>query len=699
MRKFKLFMASVLTYFMTMSILPTGLVGIVANAAENEYKALIKSDYYLRSNQQYGNKSLIAYVNEKDGKVIISKVEGGNETVLKEAQGYTSATIYKNSDNTAMIRYYKYVPQSGIESYYEYYDLDKNIFTKTDGNGWTNPEIEAVDLSPIVIKEDTEVKNLIKMIFNESNIDINIDTMQKADNGFFEVAYKDSENQVLANITKFPNKGNVIQYEVGYGKVGSGYKVSEGIIKDNYIYVGKESIDGIPNVEFNYDSISNSIFIYDEIEYKYENNNSSYKYKVSELKDNKVISEGIIESNDINYFSQSFKQNNFLFINSGREIYKYSLSNGIYKLENIINLYSSSVSINKNDDSYWYIENKDGKPWLSKLKNNNVINVAEIKEGIKNYQDSNIIIYDDNNILIRQYNNFIIVQNSNNIAPNVPEEPSNPETPKPQEPSTPVTPTNPGNNDNGATKPSEEKVVIEVTKINPNEKNEIPVKTTEGTKNIEVVVKDIEAIKNGNGSLNIVTDNRVKINLPLSAIDKSLLEGAKDVTIKLDIIENSDIVKNIKGVNKVFDFNLIINKEDGTTNVHNFKEGLVEVKLNLTDKDLEGLNKDKIVVYYYNDSTKAFEEMETSVNGNEVTFKTPHFSKYVIAEKTETKNGETPANGGTNGSNTSTDKKTEAGKGQLPETGARVSNTTILVLAVGMLAIGGAMFFRKRKHA
>ena len=100
--------------------------------------------------------------------------------------------------------------------------------------------------------------------------------------------------------------------------------------------------------------------------------------------------------------------------------------------------------------------------------------------------------------------------------------------------------------------------------------------------------------------------------------------------------------------------------------------------------------------------------METSVNGNEVTFKTPHFSKYVVAEKIETKTEEVASNEGSNGSNASngttvsnnnTENKSEAGKGQLPETGARVSSTTILVLAVGMLAIGGAMFFRKRRHA
>ncbi len=186
------------------------------------------------------------------------------------------------------------------------------------------------------------------------------------------------------------------------------------------------------------------------------------------------------------------------------------------------------------------------------------------------------------------------------------------------------------------------------------------------------------------------------MNLPLSTIDKSLLEGADNVTIKLDVVENSDIIKQIKAVNKVFDFNLIINKGNESLNIHNFKDGLAEVTLNLTDEDLKELNKDKLVVYYYNDVEKTFEAMETVVNGNKITFKTPHFSKYVVAEKvTDTNGGSSPSEG----TNDNTNNNTETGKGNLPETGSVVSNNVILVLAIGIVAIGGIMFFRKRKHA
>ena len=258
------------------------------------------------------------------------------------------------------------------------------------------------------------------------------------------------------------------------------------------------------------------------------------------------------------------------------------------------------------------------------------------------------------------------------------------------EPENPEVPENP--DDNVVIKPSEDKVIAEVSKINPNEKNEIKVNTDSPAKKVEVIIKDVESLKNGTGSLNITINNRVQINLPLSAIDKSLLEGAKDVTISLDIIEDSAILKDINAVNKVFDFNLIVNNKDGSTFIHNFKDGEVEITISLTDEELKGLNKDNLVVYYYNEATKKFEAMETKVNGNKVTFKTSHFSKFVIAEKLVDKDGNVTKPEDTNNN-------TESGKGNLPNTGAVVSTSVILVLALAAVAVGGVLFKRKKKHA
>lgn len=106
--------------------------------------------------------------------------------------------------------------------------------------------------------------------------------------------------------------------------------------------------------------------------------------------------------------------------------------------------------------------------------------------------------------------------------------------------------------------------------------------------------------------------------------------------------------------------------------------------------------------------------METKVDGNNVTFKTSHFSKYVIAEEivdnddevtikpdTNKPNTDSTTNNNSNNNNTTNNdqNKTETGKGELPTTGSVVSNNTILVLALGAVLVGGVMFIRKKKVA
>lgn len=703
MRKFKVFLASVLTYFIAMSILPTSLVQKVANAAENEYSAFVKSDYYLRSNALYKDKVLIAYSepNFDIKEMNLSLVEGQKETILKVEKDVYYVEIKSNKKSKAALKYYI----NNGNNYYEEFDFETlkfNSITEKEFNdfGYTDDFYNYGSYSNLISdnqeNRDGTIQSALDKI-NESNGKYNFTISDKTydrssyglkysnDKGYIEIQmYQRGTYNKDLNI-----KNDMIDFKIKeYNSTSDSYKYYAGIITDKNVYI-EEYLDSqeFDNryMEMNYYG-TDSVFLFQYL----KNGNK----KLIEVKNNEIITNQIIDFPIWN----SIKINDLFYVNNilTKKLNVYKHEGMEYKSLKIIDVLGASIAYLKKTQKPIILEKENEKAYISNITNEGITRVTDVTNELSKFYKKGSSIIDElyieqlneDTYLINSMTGFMITKKSIN------EEPSNPEAPKPQEP---VTPTNPGNN--GGIKPSEDKVVTEVAKINPNEKNEIAVKTTEGTKNIEVVIKDIEAIKNGNGSLNIVTDNGIKINLPLSAIDKSLLEGAKDVTIKLDILENSDITKNIKGVNKVFDFNLVINKEDGTTNVHNFKDGLVEVKLNLTDKDLEGLNKDKIVVYYYNDSTKDFEEMETLVDGNEVTFKTPHFSKYVIAEKTETKSEETPSDGGANGSNTSTDKKTEAGKGELPETGSMVSSTTILVLAVGMLAIGGTMFFKKRKYA
>ena len=197
--------------------------------------------------------------------------------------------------------------------------------------------------------------------------------------------------------------------------------------------------------------------------------------------------------------------------------------------------------------------------------------------------------------------------------------------------------------DNGTTNPIEN--IVEKVE-NPNGKNEVVIKNP--SNEIRLEIKDIESIKAGNGYFEIKNGENT-ILLPFSLIDKDLLKEGSSIIFEMKANEDATIMAGIKGVKKVFEFNLFVKTSDNLVKIHNFKNGVATVTLKLTDEDLKGLNKENLAVFYYNEETKTFEQMETTINGNEVTFKTSHFSKFIIAEKASNENGVTlPATGGNN---------------------------------------------------
>ncbi|WP_288221349.1 alpha-amylase family glycosyl hydrolase [uncultured Clostridium sp.] len=190
--------------------------------------------------------------------------------------------------------------------------------------------------------------------------------------------------------------------------------------------------------------------------------------------------------------------------------------------------------------------------------------------------------------------------------------------------------------------------------------------------NLKVEIKDIEAIKNGNGYIEI-RNGENNIVLPFSLIDKDLLKEGATLIFEMKITPDKIITAGIKGVKKVFEFNLFIKNDNGSIPIHNFKDGYATIKLKLSDEELKGLNKDKLAVFYYNEVNGDFEIMETTINGNEITFKTNHFSKFIIAEKTTNEEGQI-----------------------LPQTGAN-NPTYILILAIIVVGIGSVLLLKNKK--
>ncbi|WP_238884197.1 glycoside hydrolase family 3 N-terminal domain-containing protein [Clostridium sp. YIM B02551] len=212
--------------------------------------------------------------------------------------------------------------------------------------------------------------------------------------------------------------------------------------------------------------------------------------------------------------------------------------------------------------------------------------------------------------------------------------------------------------------------VVVVNKINNKDGKNI-IEVPNGQKGVFVEISDIESIMNGTGSLEIKNDSST-ITLPFSAIDKSLLTTGSKVVLNLTLEEGSDLTKHIKGLSRVFNFNLFVVNGDKKVQIHNFAKGEAEVSLTLSDSEIKSLNMNNIGVFYYNESTGKFELMNTRVDGNKVIFNTKHFSKFIVAEVAQSSNG------------------------VLPKTGSDINTNNIIFLGMIML-LSGAFLVRRRK--
>lgn len=235
---------------------------------------------------------------------------------------------------------------------------------------------------------------------------------------------------------------------------------------------------------------------------------------------------------------------------------------------------------------------------------------------------------------------------------------------------------------NGANTTTPEKVVISpakdgvlpiaVNKLDENVANLVEVANTANANKLEFTIVDTKAIKEGTGSLQVKVGKNSLINLPFSVIDKSLLTDTAKVVLSTSAESNTDLVKGLKAVKKLYSFDLTVVDGDKKTAVHKFANGAVEITLTLSDEELKDLHKNNLAVFYYNEDTKKFELMETKVDGNKITFKTSHFSKFIIAE---------------NRANA-----TEV----LPKTGSSFDSIGIVVVGMGLILLGITVLrFRK----
>lgn len=193
-------------------------------------------------------------------------------------------------------------------------------------------------------------------------------------------------------------------------------------------------------------------------------------------------------------------------------------------------------------------------------------------------------------------------------------------------------------------------------------------------------------------SSNLMTkagDSNLGFLLKLGDVDLRLSDGAFNVSgyskdaifnvSKQDISgdEANNMLKNkawdLTPIGKVFDFGITVNQAGKETEaIHQFSNGKkVLVTIQLTADDFKNIDITKLSAYYYNETTKQWEEVGGTFDKstNKFTFETTHFSKYTIMAK----------------------------GGDLPKTGQFLDMNVILISGIVMMLAGCLLIIRKRR--
>lgn len=666
MKNFKKTVALLVMYVMTVLMLPIG--NFKAYATENVPQYLTINDMYVESISQYKNKALVTY--EKDGSSILSLFTNGTEKVIKEFKNsneYNQYVSIIDGNGKAYVIETQNNFESAKSTYYSF-DFDNETLTETNENDVVYPSNNNYPNYKYDRIEDETTKNLIIEKINSK----------------FNTNHTLNNTQVYINKIVVDNGKPMYEY--------SAYAYYDNI-SEEYFGLYSDSFDLLFGGYHSYNAYMNSTTgSYLIQENPYTNNSKLYIIKNAE-----IVSECKVDSKFSLY--NSYYSNDKLITREYEEntYNEYSIVNGELIKTLSIPMANNVFVPRDKDNNLWTYFTENGKAYIAKVENGKAIKKYEVPDftGSNYYSGIIINIYDENNIVLTNSNKTVFIQNEPVVTP---EEPSDDNTTTPDDNNNSNDSnngttdndnnSNNGNNeatDNDNNKPNDDNTVVVTPDENGTSKVAIAEIKADSVNNItlnkdttkfEISITDIEALKNSTGSIQVTASNNIDINLPFSTIDKVILEGAKAVKLQYSTVENSDITKDIKGLKKVFNFELIVEKESGNVSIHNFANGVAEVKITLTNEELNGLNKDNLAVFYYNETTKKFEMMETRIEGNNVIFKTPHFSSFVIAEK-NTVNGNTIAQ-------------------TLPQTGAPISSSLVVVFAL-VLVGSGIVLANKRK--
>lgn len=345
-----------------------------------------------------------------------------------------------------------------------------------------------------------------------------------------------------------------------------------------------------------------------------------------------------------------------------RSIFKhYILNNGKLVLKGQINKAIDAEYTEDNNGNIW--ELRDGI--ISKLVNDSFTSKYKVNS---NYH--RISVYDDNNMVVYSGTQYTIINNDG--------------TTDDGQPYVNVTPqvTEQGN---------DEVVSIDPSSLSTAVSNMIQVNTNDPSKN---VVFHVDQIKKLNGIAQI-NNSLGQIILPFQMLDLNSLGLSPESTLSFNerIDTTSEILKNIqyRTTGKVFEFNLFAtdSKTRLSQVIHKFKDGTAKITIKLTQDDIKGLDTSKLAMLYYDETTKAIENLGGTFDKTNLTFtfKTPHFSKFVLAEVTTNVTTATTNNTSTLSNSTS-----------LPSTGSMINIDTLAFAGIAFLGAGSFALLKKKEN-
>ena len=683
MNKMKKIMALLLSYVLVLAILPMGtLVDVVKGATE--------IPQYLN----YGGTYFLSSTLYKDKVVFVDKVRRENPN-------------YGNKDSYGNYDYSKYIYQNVlklIDNGEEKEILDIDNYISSNLNRLGNKAYFNIDYSgeqKLVYDFETgKVEKINEKVLNKNEI---LEILSKK----LGITYEEDKINFYSRVEEiFDNKGNrVKQYNVQIVNHGSYDSDIYNIIENNN---GECFVNKSNNFVNFYTYNDGLIYKYD---YNYDNTNVNNLVTI--IDKTEVIGEYPVIGQDVSQWGNNVIGNK-LYAYDYEKIFEYELKDNKFVSSNGYDIYGDSATIDSNNN-VWALIDEDGKRFVAKIKNGELKKMYEVSPEM-----NRLYVYDDNNLLVASKWGYTHIakkstsDNNNNGGNDNTTEDKNEVVVKPEVNETV----------DGTTK-------VEVGTLTSGATNVIEATVGNNVDKVEVTLTDVETIKNGEGAVTVKLNDGNKINLPFSILSDEMLDGAKEVKVEFTAKEDKKITSGLKAVNKVFSFELLVIKEEEQVSIHNFADGEVEVTLALSDKELEGLDRSKLVVLYYNEKTKEYEQMETVIDGNNVTFKTPHFSKFIVAEKevisgdegttedetvgTETE-GTTGNGSGSNGSGsnnngatgtttgttntgsttTTTNKKPATTSNKLVATGTVASTSVLTMLGLILSGVGATLFVRRK---